>query len=64
MTNNTPVLVSLQVESDTLTAVNSAVTLASYPVQLDYSTLGVISDDSKVIDFCDSSWAIAAAYLY
>ena len=32
--------------------------------QLDYSAQGFISSDSKTIDFCESSWAIAAAYLY
>lgn len=61
------ITVNLNVQTDTLAQQNvsvNAVVLASYPLQLDYSTLGLISDDSKVIDFCDSSWAIAAAYLY
>jgi hypothetical protein len=34
------------------------------PGQLDYSSMGLMSTDSKVVDFCNSSWAIAAAYLY
>jgi hypothetical protein len=38
---------------------------AGQPVdQLDYSAAGLISQDNKIIDFCESSWAIAAAYLY
>jgi hypothetical protein len=76
--SSSTITVNLHVEPDILTSpvtpnttnstvnasVSSAVILTSYPQQLDYSTLGVISDDSKIIDFCDSSWAIAAAYLY
>lgn len=34
------------------------------PQQLDYSSTGRMSQDSKVTGFCKSSWAIAASYLY
>lgn len=34
------------------------------PTQIDYSSQGLMSQDSKVVGFCNSSWAIAAAYLY
>lgn len=38
--------------------------LVDIPGQLDYSSMGLMSTDSKVVDFCNSSWAISAAFLY
>lgn len=54
------ILPSLHSQLETLTSDQTE----KYLDQLDYSMQGLISQDPRAIGFCDSSWAIATAFLY